>query len=106
MEKINSNEEWEFWKPLVTNEDGTLNLEAVKNELADFKFIMNEVSNVYYQLTDGKFSKINYKSSVIIDEVERLTEERFETALSDMCDDGEIDEQTYKHIEKIFRNYI
>jgi len=42
----------EFWKNIVENLDGTINLDQVKMELYDFKVVMDEVSQAYYELTN------------------------------------------------------
>jgi hypothetical protein len=49
----------EFWRPIVTNPDGSLSLDAIKRELFDFRVVMEEVSKVYYELTAGQISKPN-----------------------------------------------
>lgn len=47
----------EFWKPICTNEDGSINLDQIKRELADFKDVIGNVSKVYDSITGGRFSK-------------------------------------------------
>ena len=49
----------EFWKSIVENEDGTLNLDQIKKELSDFYFIMEQASMVYEEVTNGRISKPN-----------------------------------------------
>jgi hypothetical protein len=56
-----------YWKHIVENEDGTINLEQLKKELFDFTFVMTEVSKVYWHITGGLLSECNYKASVVID---------------------------------------
>lgn len=58
---------WEnFWKGIVCNEDGTINLEQVKKELSDFYFVMGEVPKVYCHITGGSLSKLMYPSETVI----------------------------------------
>lgn len=57
----------EFWSGIIMNKDGTVNLDAVKNELADFKFIMDQIPEVYSAVTGGMLSKPMYKANVVID---------------------------------------
>ena len=57
----------DFWKDIIMNKDGTVNLGAVKNELADFKFIIDQVPEVYSAVTGGMLSKPMYKANVVID---------------------------------------
>lgn len=37
----------EFWAPLLTNDDGTLDVDGVKREMHDWHLAMGEVSEVY-----------------------------------------------------------
>jgi hypothetical protein len=60
-------EEWEsFWKEIVTNDDGTINIEQVKKELADFSFVMEQVQKVYCHITGSKMSKVMYHADTVI----------------------------------------
>lgn len=56
-----------YWKDIIMNPDGTVNLNAVKNELADFKFIIEQLPEVYSAVTGGVLSKHMYKANVVID---------------------------------------
>ena len=49
----------EFWKPLCTKPDGTLDIDAIKRELHDFHTILGEVPKVYDHVTHGRISKAN-----------------------------------------------
>ena len=40
-----------FWKDIVTNEDGTINIEQVKKELYDYSQYIHETSIVYDTIT-------------------------------------------------------
>lgn len=57
----------EFWKDIVENEDGTLNIEQVKKELADYRVLLKEVPKVYDELAG--FSKPHTRADVIINAV-------------------------------------
>jgi len=60
---------WEtFWKDIVTNKDGSINLRAVKDELFDYSSLMHEASIVYDTVTRGRVSKPNTTSGAIIGE--------------------------------------
>lgn len=56
----------DFWKRIVENEDGSLNIDQVKRELSDFYYMIEEVPKVYYHVTGGIISKPNTKSSAVI----------------------------------------
>lgn len=48
----------DFWKDIV-EKDGVVDMEQVKKELFDFRFMMKEVPKVYMEVTGGKISKTN-----------------------------------------------
>jgi hypothetical protein len=56
----------EFWQDIVCNENGEIDLDKVKRELSDYYIAIQEVSKVYYELTDGKFTKFNTDSIHVI----------------------------------------
>ena len=65
------NKDWEeFWKEIVTNPDGSINLEQLKKELSDFSIVMEEVPKVYTHITGGKLSYITYQANVVTDEAD------------------------------------
>lgn len=56
----------EFWKDIVENEDGTLNVEQVKKELADFSMVMDNCSSAYEEMSGSLITKPNtYFSEVL-----------------------------------------
>lgn len=59
-------QEWEFWKDIVCNEDGTINIEQLKKELCDFSVMMNEVPKVYCEVTGNVMSKPLYYADDVI----------------------------------------
>ena len=59
-------ESWEFWKDIVCNEDGTINIEQLKKELCDFSVMMNEVPKVYCEVTGNAMSKPLYYADDVI----------------------------------------
>ena len=56
----------EFWKDIVCNDDGTLNPIAVKNELSDFSFMLEQVPQVYGEITGGRLSYPNYDAETVL----------------------------------------
>jgi hypothetical protein len=48
----------EFWKELV-EKNGKLNKDAIMRELADYEALINNVTEVYCYVTDGRLSKTN-----------------------------------------------
>ena len=59
-------EEWEFWKEIVCNEDGTINVEQLKKELCDFSLMIGEVPKVYCAVTGNMLSKPTYYADTVI----------------------------------------
>ncbi len=62
--------DWEFWKDIVFNPDGSINVEQLKKELSDFSMVMETASKVYMHITDGKISKVTTLPEVIISEAD------------------------------------
>lgn len=63
----------EFWKDIVENEDGTLNIGQVKKELSDYSMIMDNCAMAYTEMSCGNISKPNTYFS----EVKKIFEENF-----------------------------
>lgn len=78
----------DFWKELVANPDGTLNVDAVKRELFDWYFAMGEVAEVYCHITDGALSKPNYYASGVISVADEYVDRLIAEALEDAQDSG------------------
>ena len=64
--KYDVEEEWEFWKDIVCNEDGTVNIEQLKKELCDFSLMIGEAPKVYSAETGGMLSKQTYYADTVI----------------------------------------
>jgi len=56
----------EFWKDIVCDENGSINLEQLKKELHDFYTIMQEVPKVYSEITGGMLSYITYPAETVL----------------------------------------
>jgi len=55
-----------FWKHLIINEDGSINLENLKRELTDYSTFIGEASKVYAHVTNGNISKPNTSAEDVI----------------------------------------
>lgn len=66
-----------FWKPIICNEDGSINMEQLKKELADFSYVMQEVPKVYCHITGDRLSKILYKAETVILAADRHYEDMY-----------------------------
>ena len=101
--------EWEtFWLPIFEDndeltEDGRPTLEAIQNELSDYRMLLNFVPQVYSSITGGLLSKPNYLPSEVIIAAEeyfdRTIREDIAEELRD-CDYDEIQEWISENIYK------
>lgn len=68
-----------YWKGIIENEDGSVNLDQVKRELYDYSSLMTNATRVYMVVTGGMVSKTNTMSSSIIsvynEKVDEMVEE-------------------------------
>lgn len=84
---------WEsFWKPIVSNEDGTINIEQVKKELADFSFVMEQVPKVYCHITGDMMSKVMYRADDVIRMADDHFNEQLKEALKDELEESGVNE--------------
>lgn len=58
-------EAWEFWRPIICNDDGSLNMEQLKLELCDAANFMGFAASVYDYATGGQCTKVNTLPSVV-----------------------------------------
>jgi hypothetical protein len=72
-----------FWRPLVTDETGALDVDRVARALADYAAVMGEVAMVYDQITRGRFSKPNTAAHHIVNRVNEIAAETF---ADDLCE--------------------
>lgn len=89
------NEEWEsFWKPLCTNGDGSLNLEAIKNELSDYSFLLEQVPTVYENVSGGRISKPNTYAFEVVAAADELYDAKYTEGYQDALEEHGIEEPT------------
>lgn len=93
-----------FWKNIVCNPDGTINIEQVKKELSDFYFVMNEVPKVYMHITNGLLSKCNYHAHVVTSESDDCYQKGFyediKEVIENMIEDGETLQDLLEYVNK------
>lgn len=93
---------WEdYWRPFCTNEDGTLNLDQIQRELADYAFILEQVPSVYSEITGGTLSKPNYHAKTVIavyeDNVNEIVKNHIEEII-DHIDDMKFGSQPFDEL--------
>lgn len=79
--EINENFE-SYWKPLIET-NGEIDIEKVKKELFDYYTAIEEVSAVYDEITNGRFSKPNTARQYIIQAVRDIQEQECEVAINE-----------------------
>lgn len=57
--------------------------EDIQKELADYKFVMEQVREVYYTLTNGRLSKPNHDAATVISEIEEIRQQEISDALKE-----------------------
>lgn len=67
MNKYDEEEIYEsFWKDIICDEDGNIDVEQLKKELCDFYVMIDEVPKVYGEVTDGLLSKPLYDAETVL----------------------------------------
>lgn len=102
-----------IWKPSVENEDGTLNVQAVKETLYSFGAMLHNNQILYTYLTDGEIedpftnpeevmeAADKYAASVVDDSIAA-----FATEINDTAQQIEDREQRLSFIEEIFETVM
>lgn len=68
MNKYNPEEVYqEFWKSIICDKDGNVDVEQVKKELCDYYYMLQEVPSVYSEVTGGMLSKPLYDAKYVLD---------------------------------------
>lgn len=57
----------EFWKDIICDADGNIDVEQIKKELCDFYKMIQEVPKVYCEVTGGMLSKCLYDAETVLD---------------------------------------
>ena len=77
----------EFWKEIVENKDGTLNIEQVKKELSDFKYFIDNIPKLYNNITGGYISKHMTNIRHVIDRVNERLEDSYNEGYNDALEE-------------------
>ena len=80
---------WDYWSEFILNEDGSVNIDKLKNELSDLDFIADQIGTVYCEITGGMLSKPFYYAETIISEYHKQLEEAYENGYQDCKEEYE-----------------
>lgn len=80
----------DFWKEIVENEDGSINLDQVKKELFDFSKVINNVQFVYDRITDGATTNPLVLPETIIVLFEDYVNEAVKDEIEDLIECGDL----------------
>jgi hypothetical protein len=69
----------EFWKEIVENPDGSINMDQLKKELSDFRLLIHNAQEVYMHITGGVISKVLTNPEAVI----RIADEYYENLYED-----------------------
>ena len=105
----NVEKDWEeFWKDIVCDENGNVDLEQVKKELSDFRFMIDEVPKVYCEITEGLLSYPTYDAETVLN----IFRDEFANkvwalkCLSDDWDDITADCKTNEDYKQVLFKYL
>ena len=73
----------EFWKELVCDPDGRVNIPQVKKELYDYHNMLEEIPKVFCEVTGGNISKPNTKAFEVISEYNRCVDKLIDEAVAE-----------------------
>lgn len=80
--------EWqEFWKDIVIRPDGSVDLEQMKKELADFSMVMEHCRQAYGWMTNDRVTKVNTEFETVKAIAEEIRSEEIEEALKEERED-------------------
>lgn len=76
----------EFWRELVTDGAGQLDLDKVARELHDYHVVMGEVGKAYDELTGGRISKPNTAAHHVVEAANDVAADFYARELCDRAD--------------------
>lgn len=102
------NETDSFWLEIIEDPDGSLNKEAILNELADYSHLMTQASLVYENLTG--LSKTTYFADTIISKAEeeqsRHAKECAKDFLDHLIQEGTVKKKDREDCLLLIENYF
>jgi hypothetical protein len=86
----------EFWRNIISKQDGSLDIEQVKKELYDYHQYMQETAKVYDYITGGLISKVNTKADVVKQYVDEHYDKIYKEYHEDECDECKFSKEKVK----------
>jgi len=102
-----ANKIWhDFWKRICVKKDGTLDLDQIKLELADYHDVITSVSEVYAEITGGRLSKVTYSAETILSVYYDNINKQIDDAIEDYKKDHGIEDDADGEIISVYGNKI
>lgn len=76
----------EFWRELVTDDTGQLDLDKVARELADYSLLLDEVPKAYDEVTGGQLSKPNTAAHHVVAAADERAADHYARELCEVAD--------------------
>ena len=83
---------WEFWKTIVENPDGTINVEQLKKEFADFSMLIDHMQDLYCMATGNRVSYVTTMPQAVYTLFEEQLQESYDSGYADCKEDHGIKE--------------
>jgi hypothetical protein len=82
---------WEdFWKDIIVEPDGAINLDQIKRELHDYRVLLHNIPLVYDEVTNGKISKPNTDPVHVIQAVWDRVQTSYDEGYADGLEDHKV----------------
>jgi hypothetical protein len=97
----------DFWKDTVCNDDGSVNIDQLKLELADFSMLLHNAAIVYCEATHGIISKVETCADIVVDVMNEQNDEFYFSIYQDdvkeILEFGFTPEEKIEEIKKYFK---
>ena len=106
MNEINYEQVYQdFWKKIVENPNGTLNKDAVMRELGNYQIALDDVSVVYFEITNGCFSKLNTDPNDVIEKYWERIQGFMDTWKTDILNEFTDEQISREELKEFLESY-
>lgn len=82
-------ENWEeFWKDIILNKDGSVNLDQLKKELFDFSDMIHRMMDLTCAITNERMSYATYSVKNILSVAQEVRDDEIAQQIEDDIEDG------------------